>query len=160
MWFPEDAHGEPHPHNPSDGHGGGRYRLEYVRCVYYTSDGEAPNDEGTNVLEGQEARDMSKCIALGSDWQKTNDLIYHEFRRPLERGGCGGQWAMLETKLLELEEPCWAAVGQLWGMLHPDTPRREECTCACAHDAVEHEAQCACECAECVDDGSEEEDNE
>ena len=49
-----------------------------------------------------------------------------EFRQPLERGGCGAQWGVLEERVRELPEPDWALVGQLWYALHPGEPRVEE----------------------------------
>ena len=40
----------------------------------------------------------------GKDWQRTLDLTCREFKLSIEKGGCGGDWNILESKLDELEE--------------------------------------------------------
>ena len=34
----------------------------------------------------------------GRDWQRTSDLICREFKQPIENGGCGGNWNVLQNK--------------------------------------------------------------
>lgn len=36
VWFPEDESGEPHPLNPDNGCGGGKYKLRNERMIYYS----------------------------------------------------------------------------------------------------------------------------
>jgi len=62
----------------------------------------------------------------GRDWQRTADLTCREFKLPLENGGCGGDWNVLEMKLDELQEPYWYLIGQLWQRLFPCLKRIEE----------------------------------
>ena len=62
----------------------------------------------------------------GKDWQETSDLVCREFTHSIEKGGCGGNWNVLQSKLDELEDPCWCLVGQLWKSLYKDAKRIEE----------------------------------
>ena len=62
----------------------------------------------------------------GKDWQRTVDLTCREFKLSIEKGGCGGNWNVLESKLDELEEPCWLLIGQLWQRLYRGAKRIEE----------------------------------
>ena len=62
----------------------------------------------------------------GRNWQETTNLICREFKVPLENGGCGGDWNVLQTKLDKLEEPYWYLIGQLWQRLFPCIKRIEE----------------------------------
>lgn len=62
----------------------------------------------------------------GKDWQRTSDLIRREFKQPIEKGGCGGNWNVLQSKLDELTEPWWYLVGQLWFNLYKCAKRIEE----------------------------------
>lgn len=126
VWFPEDEDGDFHPLNPDNGCGGGVYKLEIIHPIYYTSDGLSPRDDMSNVLEGREAKSMGKIEVLGGNWLETSDLVYRMFYFPIEEGGCNGQWEILEQKLLEMEEPQWSLIGQLWSSLNPNSPRIEE----------------------------------
>lgn len=126
VWFPEDEDGDFHPLNPDNGCGGGIYKLETIHPIYYTSDGLPPRDDMSNVLEGRDAKSMGKTEVLGQNWMETSDLVYREFYSPIERGGCNRQWEILEKKLLEMEEPQWSLIGQLWSSLNPNSPRIEE----------------------------------
>jgi len=160
VWFPIDADGEPHVRNPTDGCGGGLHQLETRHQIEYTRDGATPHPDGSNVLEGAEFRATTKCLVLGDGWQETTDLVYRDFRKPREQGGCSGEWSTLESRLLAIEEPCWATIGQLWGMLHGKTPRLEEralCVCTCPDDADDHEPCCTCVCTECMEAGEDSE---
>ena len=65
-------------------------------------------------------------LKKGKDWQRTTDLTCREFNRPISKGGCGGNWSILEGKLGQLEEPQWCMIGQLWSRLHPNLKRAEE----------------------------------
>ncbi len=71
-------------------------------------------------------RDEDYIEKRGVDWQRTSDLIYRDFKLPLENGGCGGNWNVLQNKLDELEEPYWYLIGQLWNRLFPGVKRLEE----------------------------------
>ena len=62
----------------------------------------------------------------GRDWQVTTDLTCREFKLPIEKGGCGGDWNVLQSKLDKLDEPYWYLIGQLWQKLHPFVKRIEE----------------------------------
>ena len=62
----------------------------------------------------------------GTDWQETHDLVCREFTLPVEEGGCGNNWHILESKLNELSEPCWRMIGMLWNQLFPRSKRLEE----------------------------------
>jgi len=62
----------------------------------------------------------------GKDWQRTVDLTCREFKLSVEKGGCGGNWNVLESKLDELDEPYWLLIGQLWQRLYRDARRIEE----------------------------------
>jgi hypothetical protein len=63
---------------------------------------------------------------LGKDWQRTQDLTCREFSMPIEKGGCGRNWHVLQYKLDKLGEPCWRMIGMLWHSLHPCAKRLEE----------------------------------
>jgi hypothetical protein len=63
---------------------------------------------------------------LGKDWQRTQDLTCREFTVPVEKGGCGRNWNVLQYKLDKLGEPCWRMIGMLWHSLHPCAKRLEE----------------------------------
>ena len=63
---------------------------------------------------------------LGKDWQRTQDLTCREFTVPIEKGGCGRNWRVLQYKLDKLGEPCWRMIGMLWNSLHPCAKRLEE----------------------------------
>jgi hypothetical protein len=63
---------------------------------------------------------------LGKDWQRTQDLTCREFAIPIEKGGCGRNWRVLQYKLDKLGEPCWRMIGMLWHSLHPCAKRLEE----------------------------------
>jgi hypothetical protein len=63
---------------------------------------------------------------LGKDWLQTQDLIYREFDKPIEKGGCGRDWNVLQSKLDKLREPCWKMIGMLWNKLYPHKHRLEE----------------------------------
>ena len=71
-------------------------------------------------------RDEEYKSKRGTDWQRTTDLICREFKVPIEKGGCGGDWNVLQSKLDELEEPYWYLIGQFWKKLHPSLIRIEE----------------------------------
>jgi len=62
----------------------------------------------------------------GRDWIRTQDLTCREFKLPEEKGGCGGDWNVLQRKLDELAEPYWYLIGQLWQQLFPGEKRLEE----------------------------------
>jgi hypothetical protein len=62
----------------------------------------------------------------GKDWQRTADLTCREFKLSVEKGGCGGNWNILESKLDELDEPYWFLIGQLWQRLYRGARRIEE----------------------------------
>jgi hypothetical protein len=62
----------------------------------------------------------------GRDWQITTDLTCREFKLPIEKGGCGGEWDVLQCKLDQLEEPYWYLIGQLWQRMYPGIRRIEE----------------------------------
>jgi len=62
----------------------------------------------------------------GKNWQRTADLTCREFNLPVEKGGCGGNWNILESKLDELDEPYWLLIGQLWQSLYRGAKRIEE----------------------------------
>jgi len=65
-------------------------------------------------------------IKKGNNWIETVDLTCREFNQPISKGGCGGEWNILECKLGQLEEPYWCMIGQLWSRLHPNSKRIEE----------------------------------
>jgi len=71
-------------------------------------------------------RDEEYKEKRGRDWQRTTDLTCREFKLPIEKGGCGGDWNVLQSKLDELEEPYWCLIGQLWHKLFPAVKRIEE----------------------------------
>lgn len=124
VWFPEDENGEPNVLNPDDGCGGGLFKLETIHAIYYSSTGD------DDILEGRSAREFAKAVILGKDWQRTTDLVYREYSLPVEQGGCGGDWALLEDKLHELEEPYWAVIGELRGRVqnsNGDSPEDDDC---------------------------------
>lgn len=78
----------------------------------------------TKIYEIERSKEYG--IKRGEGWQQTTDLIYREFRIPVMRGGCGGDWKVLERKLDEIEEPYWELIGGLWATLHPGKKRLEE----------------------------------
>jgi len=120
VWFPEDADGEPHPSNPDNGCGGGIFKLETFHDI------DSPWVLMKEQYPSRTTRDATKSFVLGSGWQQTMDLVHREWQMPITRGGCGGQWQVLEDKLMAIDEPYWAAVGELWGYLHGNAPRLEE----------------------------------
>ena len=78
----------------------------------------------TKIYEIERSKEYG--IKRGEGWQQTTDLIYREFRIPVIRGGCGGDWKVLESKLDEIEEPYWELIGGLWATLHPGKKILEE----------------------------------
>lgn len=63
---------------------------------------------------------------LGKDWLKTQDLTCREFSLPIEKGGCGRNWQILQCKLNKLSEPCWKMIGMLRHSLYPCAKRLDE----------------------------------
>ena len=94
-------------------------------------------------------RDEDNEEKMGKDWQKTMDLTCREFFMPIEKGGCGRNWSILQEKIDELGEPCWRMIGQLWNRLFPNRRRLEE-----ASDDDEYDSDIESNCAVCtfVDD--------
>lgn len=80
----------------------------------------------SNVKCYEYFRDDENEEKMGKDWQKTMDLTCREFFMPIEKGGCGRKWSVLQEKLDELGEPCWRMIGQLWNRLFPNRKRLEE----------------------------------
>ena len=76
-------------------------------------------DEDIHIKYYEYDRDEENEEKKGGDWQRTTDLTCREFRLPIEEGGCGGDWNVLERKLDELEDPYWYLIGQLWHRLFP-----------------------------------------
>jgi len=151
VWFPESETGEPSDLNPDDGYGGGLFKLETVHPIYYS-----PTGSDHDILEGKDAREFAKVAILGKDWQRTMDLVYREFSIPIELGGCGGQWELLEDKLLLLEEPYWALIGELRVRVEhiEDDGCAEgaaDCTCECPPEV--HDPHRKCMCPEYVEEG-------
>lgn len=83
-------------------------------------------DECINIRHYEYDRDEDYKEKRGDDWQRTTDLTCREFKLPLEKGGCGGNWHILQSKLDELKDPYWCLVGQLWQRLFPCIKRIEE----------------------------------
>lgn len=94
-------------------------------------------------------RDDDNEEKMGKDWQKTMDLTCREFFMPIEKGGCGRNWSILQEKIDELGEPCWRMIGQLWNRLFPNRRRLEEDS-----DDDEYDSDIESNCAVCtfVDD--------
>ena len=63
---------------------------------------------------------------LGKDWLKTQDLTCREFSLPIEKGGCGGNWQVLQNKLDKLSEPCWKMIGMLRHSLYTCAKRLDD----------------------------------
>jgi len=126
VWFPEDEQGEPDERNPDDGFGGFIHHLQTVTFYYVTSDGQIPSKDGSNILEGYEARKKAKEDQIGKNWQQTFDLVFREFNLPIQKGGCGGIWKILEEKISQLEEPDFCLIGQKWRELYGEKKRKEE----------------------------------
>jgi len=87
-------------------------RVRFDECItlrYYDYDKTEDNEE-----------------KKGKDWQRTVDLTCREFKLSIEKGGCGGDWNILESKLDELEEPYWYLIGMLWQKLYRGEKRIEE----------------------------------
>jgi hypothetical protein len=122
VWFPEDENNEPHEMNPCDGFGGSLYRLITHIPIYYFQN----NDNQGRILEGAAARKAARSERTALNKSETTDLLYREFRVPVEKGGCGGQWSVLETRLSFLVEPDWCMIGQFWRTLYGDAPRISE----------------------------------
>jgi len=106
----------------------GRNKVNYI---YYTGDGEKPNPEHSNVLEGKLARNAAKVQQIGNDWQLTHDILFREFKQPVDKGGCGSNWDLLEERLGKVEDPYFSIIGQFWRMLYGEAPRNEELRMQC-----------------------------
>ena len=120
VWFPTTDNGEPHVRNPDDGFGGSVFQLNTVVHIYYYS------PDGETVLEGKQARDAAREERVAKNKTETSDLVYREFHRNVQAGGCGSDWGLFEKKIDLLEEPCWSIIGQLWRSMNGDQPRLEE----------------------------------
>jgi len=83
-------------------------------------------DDCVAVWDYEYDRTMEDEDKKGRDWIRTTDLTCREFRLTIEKGGCGGDWNILQRKLDELEEPYWCLIGQLWQRLFPGEKRLEE----------------------------------
>lgn len=126
VWFPVHEDGEPDDNNPDDGFGGFIYHLQTVTYYYITEDGQPPKKDGSNVLEDSAARQIDKENKIGKNWQQTFDLIYTKFELPVEKGGCGGEWKVLERQVHQLEEPDFCLLGQKWNSLYGLQKRKDE----------------------------------
>lgn len=71
-------------------------------------------------------RDVDMVEKSGENWLETRDLVCREFFMPVELGGCGCKWHILEHKLNALKEPCWRMIGMLWNRLYPFSKFRIE----------------------------------
>lgn len=83
-------------------------------------------DECITIRHYDFDRDADMAEKSGDDWQETQDLVYREFTIPVEEGGCGRNWHILQSKLDKLNEPCWRMIGMLWNTLYPSAKRLEE----------------------------------
>lgn len=83
-------------------------------------------EECITIRHYEYQRDEEMEEKLGKDWQRTQDLTCREFALPVEKGGCGRNWHILQHKLDALGEPCWKMIGTLWNRLHPCAKRLEE----------------------------------
>lgn len=62
----------------------------------------------------------------GKNWHETMDLIFREYKKPYNQGGCNNNWFILEKRLQLLDEPNWLLIGQHWNSLYPGLKRYEE----------------------------------
>jgi hypothetical protein len=117
VWFPEDSAGEPHPRNPDDGCGGGKYKLTIVKPIYATSDGSPPSEDLSNVCANHNetlgiyrdaAEQLRASLYVPSDSQKKEI------------------WTQFETAFDKLVEPDWCTAGLLWRTLYQHAKRPEE----------------------------------
>ena len=83
-------------------------------------------DECITIRHYEYDRDEEYEEKRGRDWKITTDLTCREFILPIERGGCGGDWNVLQCKLDQLDEPYWFLIGQLWQRMYPGIRRIEE----------------------------------
>jgi len=83
-------------------------------------------NENITIWDYEYDRDEEYEDKRGRDWIRTQDLTCREFKLSLEKGGCGGDWNVLQSKLDEFDEPYWYLIGQLWLRLHPGEKRPEE----------------------------------
>ena len=83
-------------------------------------------DECITIRHYEYDRDEEYEEKRGRDWKITTDLTCREFILPIEKGGCGGDWNVLQCKLDQLDEPCWYLIGQLWQRMYPGIRRIEE----------------------------------
>ena len=83
-------------------------------------------DECITIRHYEFDRDTDMAEKSGNNWQETQDLVYREFEIPVENGGCGRNWHILQRKLDALSEPCWRMIGMLWNKIYPCTKRLEE----------------------------------
>lgn len=98
---------------------------------------------------------------LGKDWQRTQDLTCREFTVPIEKGGCGRNWHVLQYKLDKLREPCWRMIGMLWHSLHPCAKRLEEDSdCDSSSDDYDDDASDDNAVCDSEDDASDDDDKE
>lgn len=99
---------------------------------------------------------------LGKDWQRTQDLTCREFTVPIEKGGCGRNWHVLQYKLDKLREPCWRMIGMLWHSLHPCAKRLEEDSDCDSSSSDDYDDDASDDNAVCdsEDDASDDDDKE
>jgi hypothetical protein len=76
-------------------------------------------EDAVTIRHYEYSKDEEIEDKLGKDWLRTQDLTYREFALPIERGGCGKNWNILQKKLDELVEPCWMMIGMLRHKLYP-----------------------------------------
>ena len=60
-------------------------------------------DECICIRHYEYDRDEEYEEKRGRDWQVTTDLTCREFKLPIEKGGCGGDWNVLQSKLDKLD---------------------------------------------------------
>ena len=132
VWFPEDSAGEPHPRNPDDGCGGGKYKLTIVKPIYATSDGSPPSEDLSNVLENKEARTAHRAERHCANHNETLG-IYRDAAEQLRASlyvPSDSQkkeiWTQFETAFDKLAEPDWCTAGLLWRTLYQSAKRPEE----------------------------------
>lgn len=132
VWFPEDSSGEPHPRNPDDGCGGGKYKLTIVNPIYATSDGNPPSEDLSNVLEDREARTAHRAERHCANHNETIG-IYRDAAEQLRASLYVPSdsrkkeiWSQFETAFNGLAEPDWCTAGLLWRTLYQSAKRPEE----------------------------------
>ena len=132
VWFPEDKNGEPHNNNPDNGFGGAKFKIKNICPIFVTKNGELPNEDHSNVLEGSEAISVFKAAKKAIDHKKTSKY-YRKLMSDSNKFDIKNMlnykellWNVFQENVDSLQEPTYSYIGLAWRSLFGRRKRLEE----------------------------------